>query len=170
MCSFNYPIKMLKRFLSTPMHTQHPPSMGILKTQIAFSGCITWGCPSFRCFLPVPNRNVQLHVAWHHCNCCHPWWVLWVLKPSNFPVFLFLRSQAPFISLQLEIQINFFCSHIFSTSHTTNAIIGIEEPGDFLSSANLQFCLQASSMLPQRHFNHAIPHKVNWIPSIIRST
>jgi hypothetical protein len=26
------------------------------------------------------------------------------------------------------------------------------------------FCLQASSMLPQRHVNHAIPHKDIWIP------
>ncbi len=56
-------------------HAHHASSKyGIPKTQIAFSGC-----PSFRCFLPVPNRNVQLHVAWFHCS--HSWWVLSVLKP-----------------------------------------------------------------------------------------
>jgi hypothetical protein len=54
---------------------------------------------------------------------------------------------------QVEMQ-----PHILHIPHN-ECIIGIEEPREFLSSAKLQFHVQASSMLPQRHVNHTTPHK-----------
>jgi hypothetical protein len=67
--------------------------------------------------LLIPCKNVHLHCAWCQCShlCCHPWWVLLVMKPECFLCLLMLEIWVPPICLQPEIQIELI-SHVFSAS------------------------------------------------------